>query len=214
MGDLRVVELELGRVEQREAFGVSLHHPVLDTVVNHLDIMAGARRPEMAPAGAVLLGGRRREHVEDRRQPVDRLVGAADHHAVAHVYAPHPTRRADVDVVEAFRRKRLGACLVVGPAAVAAVDDHVPFLQQLGELVDRLLGGIARGHHDPDVARRLELRNEVLQAVGAGGAHPLRGRDCLGAEVERHHLVVGVALDPVDHVAAHAAEPYKADLHH
>src|SRR3954464_269879 len=86
--DLRVVELELAGVEQSEALGVRLHHPVLDAVVNHLYIVAGAGRTEVAPTWPVLLGGWRGEHVEDLRQPAHGLVRAADHHAIADLEAP------------------------------------------------------------------------------------------------------------------------------
>ena len=33
------------------------------------------------------------------------------------------------------------------------------------------------------------------------------------AEVERHDLVIRVAMDAMDHVAAHLPEPYEAELH-
>ncbi len=37
--------------------------------------------------------------------------------------------------------------------------------------------------------------------------------DGILGEVERDDVVVGVTADPVDHVAAHLAQPHKADLH-
>jgi hypothetical protein len=36
---------------------------------------------------------------------------------------------------------------------------------------------------------------------------------CVGAEVEGRDLDVGIAPDPVDHVAAHLAQPNEPDLH-
>ena len=39
------------------------------------------------------------------------------------------------------------------------------------------------------------------------------GRDGVRVRVERDHLVVRVALDAMDHVAAHLAEPDESDLH-
>src|SRR3954447_3826672 len=211
--DLRIVELELAGIEKREALRIRLHHPVLDAVVNHLYIVAGAGRTEVAPTWPVLLGGRRSKHVEDRREPLDGFVGPTDHHAVAHLEAPHATGHSDVAVMDALRDERLGTGLVIGPAAVAAVDDHVPLLEQLGELVHRLLRGLAGRNHDPEVARLLELRNEVLERLSPTGPDALCLLDRLGAEVERDDVVLRIALDPVDHVAAHAAEPYEADLH-
>src|SRR3954453_6323451 len=143
--DLRVVELELRGVEEPEALRVGLHHPVLDAVVHHLDVVAGAGRAHVAPARAVLLVGRRREHVEERRQALDRGVGPADHHAVADLQAPDAAGGPDVDVVDAELLELLGPLNVVGPLGVAAVDDRVALLEQFGELVDRLLRRVAGG---------------------------------------------------------------------
>ena len=51
-GDLVHVQREiLARLHQLKALGVGLHQAVLDAVVYHLDIVAGAGRPDMAPAG-------------------------------------------------------------------------------------------------------------------------------------------------------------------
>ena len=45
------VDVELGtRREQREAFCERLHDPVLDAVVDHLGVVAGAARPAVQPA--------------------------------------------------------------------------------------------------------------------------------------------------------------------
>src|SRR3954466_1546516 len=115
--------------------------------------------------------------------------------------------------MDPLRLERLGALLVVGPAAVAAVDDHVAFLEQSGELIDRLLRRVTGRNHDPHVPRLLQLRDEVLEGLGATSADPLGLFHRLRAEVERDDVVLGVTLDPVDHVAAHAAQPYEADLH-
>ena len=74
---------------------------------------SGPRRAgRCAPSRARAPRSRRREHVEDRRQPLDRLVGAADHHAVAHLEAPDAAARADVHEVDALRLQlpRRGAC--------------------------------------------------------------------------------------------------------
>ena len=108
----------------------------------------------------------------------------------------------------------LGAALVVGPLRVAAVDDHVAAVEQLGELVDRLLRGLAGGDHDPHDPRRLQLLDEVLQRARARGAVLDRLLDGLLVEVERDDLVVGVAADAVHHVAAHLAQPDETDLRH
>ena len=141
-----------------EALGVGLHEAVLDAVVHHLDEMARARRAAVQPAV-------RRGEVRQRgRQVGDRLVGAADHQAVADLVAPDAAGGAGVDEDDAALGQRGRAPLAVGEARVAAVDEDVALAQQAGELVDRLLGDVARGHHDPDRAAPLaEVRDELLE---------------------------------------------------
>ena len=109
--------------------------------------------------------------------------------------------------------ERGGAAHVVVPVRVAAVDDRVARLEQPGELVDRLLRRVAGGHHQPDHARRVELGDEVLERRRAGRPVALGGADRVFGEVERDDLVVRVAVDAMDHVAAHLAEADEAELH-
>ena len=59
-GDGREVELVRARVHQLEAFGVGLHQPVLDAVVDHLHVVAGA----VIADAQVAVGRRQRQ--EDR----------------------------------------------------------------------------------------------------------------------------------------------------
>src|SRR5947207_2884388 len=49
--------------------------------------------------------------------------------------------------------------------------------------------------------------------IGAGRAVALRLADLLGRQVVADDLVVRVAQDAMDHVPAHLAEAYEADLH-
>ena len=57
-GHLRQIEVELGLVlHQREAFGIGLHHPVLDAVVDHLAEVAGATGPHVRPAAVFAARG-------------------------------------------------------------------------------------------------------------------------------------------------------------
>jgi hypothetical protein len=206
MRDLGVVQLVFAGVEQREPLRVRLHHPVLHAVMDHLHVVAGAGRAEVAPARSVLVVLGRGEHVEDGPKPLDRLVVASDHHAVADLKAPHSAAHTDVDVVDALRRQRLLAALVVAPARVPAVDDRVALVEEIGQMLDGLLGGIAGGHHDPDRTRRVELRHEILERRRSGGAVALGLPHGVLAHVEHDALVLGVAVDPMDHVAAHLAE--------
>src|SRR3954452_12728044 len=95
--DLLELDREFGLVHQVEALGVGLHHPVLDAVVDHLHEVPGAGGAEVPPAV------RRGQHVQDRSELRDRLVGTAGHHAVTDVEAPDAARGADVGVADAVR---------------------------------------------------------------------------------------------------------------
>ncbi len=73
--------------------------------------------------------------------------------------AAHP----DVDVVDAaVPGERRGSVDVVAVPRIAAVDDRVAALEQRGELVDGLTDE-GRRHHHPDVARRGEGADELLE---------------------------------------------------
>ena len=172
-GDLLELDRELRLVHQLEALGVGLHDPVLDAVVDHLHEVAGARVAEVAPAV------RRGEHVEDRREPLHRVLVAADHHAVADLEPPDAAGRADVDVVDALDRRasaarRTSSCqFVLPPSTIVS-----PALEQRRRATSiGLLGRVARRDHEPDHARRLELVDEVLERVRAGRAVALGGAD-------------------------------------
>ncbi len=118
------------------ALGVGLHHGVLDAVVNHLREVAGADLARVDRA-EIALGLQR---VEDRLDLRDVLGGAAVHQRVAVLQAPDAAGDAAVDEADALLGELLRVLLVVRPARVAAVDDDVAGLQQLGQLVDRGLG--------------------------------------------------------------------------
>ena len=99
-GDLREVEVEgLFGFEDGEAFGVGLHHAVLDAVVDHLDEVAGAGWADVAPALG-LAGG---ERFEDGGEAFDGGLVAADHEGVALLEAPDSAGGAAVDELEAGR---------------------------------------------------------------------------------------------------------------
>ena len=98
------VQADVRVLEDVEALGVRLHQAVLDAVVDHLHEVAGAGRAAVQPA--LLLGrasplrpGRSdggvdagRERLEHRLEPLDGLVVAADHQAVAALACPRRRR--------------------------------------------------------------------------------------------------------------------------
>ena len=94
--DLVQVELELaGRRHQLEAFGVRLHEPVLDAVVDHLHVVTRARRADVG----VAVG--RGERGEDRFDDLHDSFLSADHEAEPVLQSPHATAHAGVDESDA-----------------------------------------------------------------------------------------------------------------
>ena len=128
--DLRVVELVLARVEQLEALGVGLHHAVLDAVVDHLHVVAGAGRPKW-PQPAVWCGGASTSRIGPaaRRPRRPRRPSCS-----SPPEAPDAAARADVDEVDAAAAASSSWRPCRPPARVAAVDDRVALVEQVGEL--------------------------------------------------------------------------------
>ena len=90
------------------------------------------RKPCSWSFGSPVRAGRARrrfdarcERGEDRAEVRERVVGAADHHAVAALESPYAAAGADVDVPDAARLECGRARHVVAVEAVAAVDHHV-----------------------------------------------------------------------------------------
>ena len=80
---------------------------------------------------------------------LDRLLGPADHHAIAALDPPDAAAGADVDVMDALGLDRGGPADVVLVVRVAAVDDDVARPEELGQLLDRGLGRARRRGPSP-----------------------------------------------------------------
>ena len=129
-------------LEDAEPFREGGHEPVLDAVVDHLHEVPGAALA--AVEIAVLLRGDlvparrargcvdpRRERREDRLEPPERVLVAADHQAEPALEPEDAPARPAVEVVDPARSELLGAADVVRVVRVAAVDDRVSRLQAL-----------------------------------------------------------------------------------
>ena len=75
-----------------------------------------------------------RQRGEDRVEPLDRAVGAADHQAVAALEAEDAAAGAAVDEVDPLLAQLRGAADVVAVVGVAAVDDRVAGLEHGGDV--------------------------------------------------------------------------------
>src|SRR5262249_30658784 len=89
----------------------------------------GARIAPAAALGARYAAEPRRQRAEDRVERVDHLLRAADHHAIAALDPPDAAARADIEIVDAFFRKSLGAADIVLPEAIADIDDRVALVE-------------------------------------------------------------------------------------
>ena len=207
-----------------EALGIGLHEAVLDAVVDHLHEMAGAARAGMdvallRPWVAVLASRRardfadaRRERAEDRVEPIDGLLVAADHHAVAALQPPYAAGCADIDVVDPLRVEVAGTSHVVLIERVATVDDAVVGAQEAAERPHRLLGDLPGRKHHPGGSGRFKLGDEIFEARGGGRTFGGQRLHHLRIAVVDHGRVA-VAQKTANDVAAHPAEADHAELH-
>src|ERR1700759_979935 len=124
---IRRQRVDIGVLEDVEAFGIGLHQAIFDAVVDHLDEMPGADGAGMDVAlldagiaaltsvGARDVADARRKTCEDRIEPVDDGLVAADHHAIAALDAPDAAGGADIDIVDAALLELLATPAVVLP---------------------------------------------------------------------------------------------------
>src|SRR5262249_51101694 len=99
---------------------------------------------------------------EDRVEAVDRLLVAADHHAIAALETPDAAAGADVHIADPLRSQARRPPDVVLVEGIAAVDDDVAALQESAELGDRALRNLAGRQHHPRGARFLQLFDQPL----------------------------------------------------
>jgi len=118
--DLREIEAHFFLLPQNgEPFGERLHHPVLDPVVDHLHVVAGAGR------SAVQVATLRGERPHRRLESLEDLALATDHGAEADLQPPDAAADAHVQELEAPGFELSGARLRVVEVAVAGVNEHV-----------------------------------------------------------------------------------------
>ena len=216
--------LRSGVLHDVEAFAISLHHTVLDSVVHHLDEVAGAigsavQIAEVRGAAFGCAAGSNRniararcEGFENRLEMLERRGLRAHHQTVAPLDSPHAAAGARIDVLNAFLAQRDGAAHIILVIRVAAIDQDVARFEQGGKFVDHRFGRIARGHHQPHHARLLKQRDERGEIGRALHAFLREFGNLRGVEIERNHLMPAMN-QPARHVAAHLAETYHSDLH-
>ena len=135
------------------------------TVVNHLDVVtrAGLTNPITARCPIGLGGGL----LEDFLDGGPSLCVSTGHERRAVTGTLLTTRDTGADEEEALGLELLGAADRVGVVGVATVDDDVALVEVGDKLVDEGIDGRASLDEEDDLARRLELSDELLDRVGA-----------------------------------------------
>ena len=151
-------------MHQLEPFGVRLHQAVLDAVVNHLDVVAGA---VVADAQIAVFGC---EREKDRLEPPAHRQLAADHETKSLGETPDAAARSSVNVVNLFRRQFLSATNIIVKVRVPAVDHDIVWPQTLPKRRDDRFSGFTSRHHDPHSARRLETADETFECRDTTGS--------------------------------------------
>ena len=158
-----------------------LHVTVLDTVVHHLDVVAGALVTNPLAAGlAVRLGG---DGLEDVLDVWPGLLVTTRHDAGAIASALLSSGDSRSDEADALGLEVFCAAVGVGVVRVTAIDDDVALFyatlveKKLDEVVDGLAGH-DKHHHATGL---LELLHKLLDGVGANNGLALGLCDMSGA---------------------------------
>jgi hypothetical protein len=144
-----------------------LHVTVLDTVVDHLDVVTSTLVTDPLAAGlAVRLG---RDGLEDVLDVGPGLLVTTGHDAGAVAGTLLSSRDTAADESDALGLQVLGAAVCVGVVRVATVNDDVALLEAtlVEEELDEVVNGLTGHDEEHHAAGLLELGAELLDGVGA-----------------------------------------------
>src|SRR5262249_6165258 len=141
----------------------------------------------------------------------DHVAFTADHLTVTTLESPDTAARSYVDVMNAFGFELAGAANVVDVVRVATVNNDVAGANHLGELMENRIDQ-SSGYHQPNRARRLELRDETVQRCGADCAFVDERLDRVGTAIV-HHALVATTQEATHHIGAHSPQSNHSNLH-
>jgi hypothetical protein len=142
-----------------------LHVTVLNTVVDHLDVVTSTLVANPLTASlAVTLGGDALEDILDMRPG---LLVTTGHERGAVSGTLLTTGDTGADEADVLASKILGAAVGVGEVRVTTVDDDVAGVKEGQDLLNPVVDSLASLDQEHDTAGRLELADELLDAVGA-----------------------------------------------
>ena len=203
-----------GVLHQMADFSDQLHVAVFDTVMDHLDVVAGTAIAQPLAAGnAVDLGGDRLKHVADRRP---RRCRTARHQRWAVPSAVLAAGNTHADKVDPLDGQFAPAAVAVLIIRIASIDQDIAGIEQWQQLLDHRLDRLAGGNHQHDDPRMAKLADELQQAVGRRDGPALAmgsdefcrdgGRAVVNAQAET--LVAQIERE----VAAHYPKANDADI--
>ena len=140
-----------------------LHVTVLNTVVDHLDVVTGTLVTDPVAAGlAVALGGNALEDVLD--------VGPGGLVTTGHQRGTVTgtlltTRDTAADEADALLVQVTSAAVAVGVVGVTAVNDDITLLQEGEERLNEVIDGLTSHDQEHNTTRTLELGDELLDGV-------------------------------------------------
>lgn len=142
-----------------------LHITILDTVVNHLDVVTGTLVTDPVAAWLVVALGR--DALEDVLDWGPGSLVTTGHHGGTIAGTLLATGNTGADKVEALGLEVPGPPVGVGEVRVSTVNDDVSGLEQRQKGLDPVVDGLASLHEKHHAARLLESGDELLGGVGA-----------------------------------------------
>jgi hypothetical protein len=202
----------------------AMHQSIFDPIVHHFDEMtcSGRTRVQIAHRGprisagtAFCVGqtaGTRSERLQNRIDALHRGSLPADHEAIASSQSPNATGRSNIDVIDAVLPQILGAADIVAIERVAAVDDRVAGDKASGEGRNHLIRRPTSRQHEPNVSRRSDLPDEIIEIVGGSSTFIFEPRNSDSIQVIDDASVPRTQKSARDS-RPHTAQAYNSDVH-
>ena len=168
--------------------------------MHHFGEVAAAHQAGQHQAGIAF----RLECFENRTRGLEIILVTTHHERIPAVDAPHAAGNTAIHEVNALRLEFGRVTRVIGVTGIAAINDHVAGLKQLGKLVDGAVGRLSSRNHDPHQTWRLQGCHHFLKARHTA----IR----LGGAVEADHFM-SCGRDALRHVAAHTSQTDHSQLH-
>jgi hypothetical protein len=164
VGNLRLVATQTS-LQDIVRLGDQLHVSVLDTVVNHLDVVTGSTLTDPITTGLTeRLGSGLLEDFLDRGPSGGRTTGHQGRTVSGTLFT---TGNTGSNKQETLGLEFLGPSDRIRVVRVSTVDDDVALFEERFELLDERVDGGSGLDEEDDLSGSLELFAELLDGVGA-----------------------------------------------